>query len=59
METRTKSELNVYEDCQTSQDIFDKLEGLSKNEIKVPVKLIDSNGHVTKKIGRSNADNLL
>lgn len=32
---------------------------MSKNEIKVPVKLIDSNGKVTNKIGRSNADDLL
>lgn len=59
METKTKSELNVYGDCQTSQDVFEKLEGLSKNKIKVPVRIGDIHPKVTNKIGRSDADELL
>lgn len=35
------------------------MEGLSKNKIKVPVRIADLNNKVAKKIGRTDADELL
>lgn len=35
------------------------MEGLSKNRIKVPIKVQDANCKITNKIGRSDADDLL
>lgn len=42
MSVQTKPELSVYEDCTTQQEIFEKLEGLAKNKIKVPTRVFDN-----------------
>lgn len=59
MEVSHKKEVNVYDDCPTEMEVFEKLEGYAKNKLKVPIRMETSQGHVVKKIGSQDAENLL
>lgn len=61
METTNKNELNVYSDCITDQDVFNKLEGYAKNRLKVPINPRADYGAnpVSNKITRSDASELI
>lgn len=57
MDTFNKNELKVYDDCTTQNEIFEKLEGLAKNRLKIPSKASEYN--ISQKITRSSAYNNL
>lgn len=61
MQTSYKTNLSVYQDCITEQDVFDKLEGFAKNRIKVPSNPASDYGFntVSTKITRSDAADLI
>jgi hypothetical protein len=59
MTVTTNPELSLYEDCTTSQEVFEKLEGLARNRIKVPKSVHAPNHKVASKITSSDADEFL